>query len=313
VSNLPLIHTIHGYHIPGTEIYIDPLVPVSHAIISHAHGDHDVEGHENVDCSHGTAALITSRFRYAARNLHTKQYNKPFFLENIRFSLHGAGHMLGSSQVLWERENKRIVYTGDYKREADPSCEPFEPVKCDTLITETTFGQKDKTHPPVESILQLIQKARDINLMIGAYNLGKAQRLTKMITDHFPEIRVMVHPKIVPYHHIYEKSGFSLGHWEPYHRDAFKHQQQIIYIVPPPVLLNFRPGKHFLRAFATGWDEKHARYDFAFPLSDHADWPALINTILESEATTVYTIHGDGKPLMQEPSLSNIRILELTS
>lgn len=313
MSDLHLIHTIHGYRIPGTDIYIDPLVPVSHAIISHAHGDHAVEGHENVYCSTGTAALLTGRFRYPARNLHTTEFGESFELERIRFQLHSAGHMLGSSQVAWERNGQKIVYTGDYKREPDASCEPFEVVTCDVLITETTFGQKNKEHPPLSELLPLIKKAREMNLMIGAYSLGKAQRLTRIINDHFTDIRVMVHPKIVPYQHIYEKQGFPLGKWETYKREAFKHQTGIIYVVPPPVLLNFRPGKHYLRAFATGWDEKHNRYDFAFPLSDHADWPALIRTILECGASTVYTIHGDGKPLMQEPSLHAIRILELNA
>ncbi len=313
MSNLPLIHTIHGYRIPGTEIYIDPLVPVAHAIISHAHGDHAVEGHENVYCSPGTAALILSRFRYPARRLHTKNFGESFDLEGIPFSLHAAGHMLGSSQVKWMREGKSLIYTGDYKRQPDPSCEPFELVPCDVFITETTFAQPGKRHPDDESLLPLLNKVNDVNLMIGAYSLGKAQRLTRLISTHFPEVRIMVHPKIVPYHKVYEQQGFSLGTWEPYKREAFKHQQKIIYLVPPPVLLNFRPGKHFLRAFATGWEEKHSRYDFAFPMSDHADWPALIHTILESRAALVYTIHGDGKALATAPELSGVQLHELNA
>ncbi|MFN8152753.1 MAG: MBL fold metallo-hydrolase [Bacteroidia bacterium] len=311
MSNLPLIHTIHGYRIPGTEIYIDPLVPVAHAIISHAHGDHAVEGHENVYCSAGTAALIQNRFRYAARRLHTKEFGEQFTLEGLDFSLHAAGHMLGSSQVRWQRNGESIIYTGDYKRQADASCEPFETVQSDIFITETTFAQPGKQHPSDEEIVTLLRKASEINLMIGAYSLGKAQRLTRLISQQLQDIRIMIHPKIVPYHKVYEAQGFALGTWEPYKREAFKHAPGIIYIVPPPVLLNFRPGKHFLRAFATGWDEKHSRYDFPLPMSDHADWPALIQTILESKARKVYTIHGDGKALMKAEALKQLEILEL--
>lgn len=307
----PLRNNGHGYVIPGTEIHIDPLQPVAHAVISHAHGDHAVEGHENVYCSEGTAALIKHRFTYPARNLHTLKFGEVFHLEKIPFSLHSAGHMLGSSQIRWERGGQRIVYTGDYKRQHDPSCDPFEVVPCDVFITETTFAQPGKVHPPDSELIDILRKAKETNLMIGAYNLGKAQRLTRMIQTAFPDIRVMVHPKIVPYHKIYENMGFSLGKWEPYKREEFKHQSGIIYIVPPPTLLNFRPGKHFLRAFATGWDEKHSRYDFAFPLSDHADWPALIQTILDCGAKTVYTIHGDGQHIRLAPELNGIHISSL--
>lgn len=308
----PLETSSIGYKIPGSNIFLDPKEPVSCAIISHAHGDHAVEGHETVYCSEGTAALIKSRFKYAAKTIHIIPFGEIFEIQNIKFSLHGAGHMLGSSQIKWVKDSITSIYTGDYKRENDKSCEPFEVVKCDILITEVTFGKENKVHPPAEESVEALKIYKDVNLMLGAYNLGKAQRLTRLINDIHPHLRVMIHPKMIAYHKIYESLGFDLGKWEPYKREQFKNENGIVYLVPPPVLLNFRPSTHFLRAFATGWDEKHVRFDFPFYVSDHADWPSLIKTILESEAKEVYTIHGDGEDLKSAPELSNIQIYTLS-
>ncbi|MBL7924903.1 MAG: exonuclease [Bacteroidia bacterium] len=304
----PLEAAAKGYRIPGTEIYIDPLEPVACAIISHAHGDHASEGHETVYCSEGTAALIKSRFKYPAKKIITPAFGEEFVVKGISFSLHPAGHMLGSSQIRWKLNGRSHLYTGDYKREKDLSCEPFEISPCDVLITEVTFGQLNKVHPPAAEIIAGLEKYGDTNLMIGAYNLGKSQRLTRLINDYAPSFRVMVHAKMVPYHHIYEKMGFNLGKWEPYKREQFKHSKHIVYLVPPPSLYNFRPGKHFLRAMATGWDEQHLRYDFPLPVSDHADWPSLIQTVLESGAEEVYTIHGNGTALQAAPELKDKQI-----
>jgi len=304
----PLESSGKGYRLPGTNIFLDPLEPVSCAIISHAHGDHAVEGHETVYCSEGTAALIKSRFKYAAKTIHILPFGETFTLEGIPFSLHAAGHMLGSSQVKWKKDGLVYNYTGDYKREADKSCEPYETVKCNVLITEVTFGKENKVHPPAEESVASFLQYKDINLMIGAYNLGKSQRLTRLINDFASEFRVMIHPKMIPYHKIYESLGFELGKWEPYKREKFKNERGIIYLVPPPVLMNFRPGNHFLRAFATGWDEKHRLYDFPFAVSDHVDWPSLIKTILESEAEEVFTIHGNGEDLKTASELKGVQI-----
>ncbi len=310
-KELPLEALAKGYRIPGTDIHIDPLEPVRCAIISHAHGDHAVEGHENVYCSPGTAALISKRYTYPAKKIFEMPFNSSFTLNGVSISLHPAGHMLGSSQIRWEKDGLINVYSGDYKRETDKSCEAFEVVKCDNFITEVTFGQKDKVHPPAGDIIASLSRFDGINMLIGAYNLGKAQRLTRLINDHLPGYRVMIHAKMIAYHKVYESMGFPLGLWEPYKREAFKHQKNIIYLVSPSTLLNFRPSRHFIRALATGWEEKSSRYDFPIPVSDHADWPALIRTIHECGASGVYTIHGDGEPLKYAKELSGVHIQSL--
>lgn len=301
-----------GYRIPGTQIHLDPLEPVNCAIISHAHGDHAVPGHENAYCSEGTAAILKKRFDYPARNLFPVPYGTEFVIEGITFSFHPAGHILGSSQILWKRMGVRTIFTGDYKTEADSSCEPFENIPCDILITEVTFGQRDKIHPPAAEVVSGLSRFKGTNLLIGAYTLGKAQRLTRLINDHLPDFRVMIHPNMSVYHQLYEQFGFPLGKWEHYKREIFKHEKNIVYLVPPPTLLNFRKGSHYLRGLATGWDAKHQYYDFALPVSDHADWPALIHTIRQCGAKDIYTIHGEGDVLRDAPELSdlNIQILQ---
>jgi putative mRNA 3-end processing factor len=302
----PLERHAKGYRIPGTGIHLDPLEPVMHAVISHAHGDHAAPGHEHAYCSEGTAALIRKRFTYPARHLHAIPYGEVFELNGVPFSFHPAGHILGSSQIRWEHAGKIHVYTGDFKREADPTCEAFEPVRCDVLITETTFAARDKVHPDAAGIIASIPLPEKANLMIGAYSLGKAQRITRLLNDHIPGIRVMIHPNMHDYHKVYEQMGFQLGPWEPFRRELFRQERGIAYLVPPPTLLNYRKGTHFIRAFATGWDEKHELYDFALPVSVHADWPSLIRTILESGARELYTIHGDGQELHDAEELSGL-------
>jgi putative mRNA 3-end processing factor len=171
-----------------------------------------------------------------------------FHLEQIPFSLHSAGHMLGSSQIRWERGGQRIVYTGDYKRQNDTSCDPFEVVACDIFITETTFAQPGKVHPPDSELIEILRKANETNLMIGAYNLGKAQRLTRMIQSAFPEMRIMIHPKIVPYHKIYENMGFSLGKWEPYKRERVQTSNRHYLHCASSYFAEFPSGKTFLKS-----------------------------------------------------------------
>lgn len=303
---LPLERHARGYRIPGSSIHIDPLDPVRYAVVSHAHGDHASPGHEHVYCTPGTAALLKKRFDFLAKFVHPIPYGEVFKIDGIPFSFHPAGHMLGSAQIRWENEGQTLVYTGDFKRESDLSCEPFELVKCDMLITEVTFGQRDKTHPPGGEAVAALSQFKDINLLIGAYSLGKAQRLTRLIADHLPGFKVMVHPHMADYHRVYEEFGFKLGAWEHYKRETFKQQRNLVYLIPPMGLQNFRPGKHFLKGFATGWEEKQRGFDFQLPVSDHADWPSLLRTIRECGAKTVFTIHGEGEELKAAPELEGI-------
>ncbi len=302
----PLERTSHGFHIPGTSIYIDPKEPVACAIISHAHGDHAIPGHDTVYCTYQTAKLLRARFQNFAFKIVTPQWQEVFQIEGINFRFASAGHMLGSAQVVWEKNNITTVYTGDYKRQFDESCDPFDVVVCDNFITETTFAQPGKIHPPPEDCLLALKDFPSTNFVIGAYSLGKAQRLTLLFNQFIPEFNVMVHPKIVKYHKIYEEAGFNLGKWAPFQRQVFRKEKGNIFLVPPPVLQNYTPSENYLRGMTSGWEHLQQGYELNLPISDHADWNELLQTITDSKAKKIFTVHGDDEQLKNYLSSNNI-------
>jgi putative mRNA 3-end processing factor len=307
----PLIAHTNGYQLPQTEIWIDPTHPVHTAVVSHAHGDHAVPGHGKVYCTKNTARLLRTRYRNFADTVITPDYHEWFEVDGVSFQFIPAGHMLGSAQIVWKHEGRIINYTGDYKRQSDASCEQYETVKCDVLITETTFAQQGKTHPADEDSLKAFDAALNTNYIVGAYALGKAQRLTRLFADLKPAFKIMVHPKISKYHRVYEEAGFDLGEWLPYQKQVFKTTANNIYIVPPLVLQSYASDIGYLRGMASGWDRLQEGYDIKLPVSDHSDWHDLLNTITESEAKVVYTIHGDSNELMQHLSNAAVHIEEL--
>ncbi len=311
MSELPLLFTESGYRIPDTEIFLDPTEPVRIAVISHAHGDHAISGHGTVYCTQQTAELMRARFRYVSDKVVTVPFHEPFDVNGVKFLFTPAGHILGSAQVVWEAGNKRILYTGDIKRQPDATCEPFFTTACDVLITESTFSGNRQNHPdPQEAVLSL-KKYGDVNLIIGAYSIGKAQRLSRMLTDLLPEKDLSIHPKIVPYHHVYETAGMNIGKWQPYNRRNFRHTKNCIYLVPPGVLQSYIPSPFYLRGMSSGWDHLGTGLDFLLPVSDHAGFDDLVLTIQESGAKEVYTVHGDGLPLINDSRLAGIAIKEL--
>lgn len=296
-DRIPLLYTEQGWKVNGVNAWLDPAFPVQTAIISHAHGDHAVSGHRKVYCTPETAKILTVRYRKFAWEVITPQWEEPFEIEGTVFRFYPAGHMLGAAQVYWERNDERIVYTGDFHPASNPTCHPYQKVDCDVLITETTFAQFGRKHPDAAGILKDQLKVQQVNYVIGTYVVGKAQRLNRLISELLPQFQVMVHPKIIPYHHAYTAAGFSPGNWTPFHRQQFKRQRDIIYLVPPQVLAGLPLLPYTRRGFASGWIEKQEGNDLQLPISDHADWFDLVNTIETSGARKVYTLHGDGSEL----------------
>ena len=308
---IPLIRNSRGYNISGTHIHIDPLEPVETAIISHAHGDHAIPGHDVVYCSINTAKLLRARYQNFANKIFTFNWNDLFKIEHINFKLIPAGHMLGSSQIYWEQNNRRIIYTGDFKLQQDKTCEPFEIAECDVLITESTFGDPNQKHPDDEIVMEQLKLKTDINFIIAAYNLGKSQRLTRLFNDYLPERKIMIHNKAAKYHHLYKEAGFDPGIWTPYQRKVFKYNTNCVYIIPPTILSNFPPSPSYLRGMASGWEKHQQGLELNIPISDHADWNDLITTIIKSKAKEVFTIHGNGNLLKKHFINSSININEL--
>jgi putative mRNA 3-end processing factor len=178
-----LSFNLNGLYCKYGDFYLDPKEPVATAIISHAHADHAISGNTNVYCTEATAAFMQSRYgKNAAKVFNTAAYRQPFSISGVTLTFIPAGHMLGSAQVLMAYDGVSYLYTGDYKLQPDATCEPIEWVKADVLITESTFADPAIMHPdPVEEVKKL--NDIKINILLGAYGLGKSQRLIKMINE----------------------------------------------------------------------------------------------------------------------------------
>ncbi|MEJ5995574.1 exonuclease [Pedobacter sp. Du54] len=278
--------------------YLDPKEPVVSAVISHAHGDHAVGGNQYVYCTKPTMVFMQHRYKkFAAANFIVKEYGRKFELNGVQISFYPAGHMLGSALVLMEYKGARYLYTGDYKLEADDTCEPIEFVKADVLITETTFAKPETKHPnAIEEIKKLNTLHR--NIMLGAYALGKSQRLVAMINQHCNKKRILIHHSILPFIKIYEELGVTLGKYEAYDRKVMKNNQtDLIYIVPPMVYHSYFKAINVVRIFATGWKHLQSNNEIQLYISDHVDWEAILETITKVKPSEVWTTHGSGTAL----------------
>ena len=290
--------------------YIDPQQAVPLSIVSHAHADHAVPGSTEVYATQGTMALMQSRYgKKAAKYAHTQAYGTVFTINKITISFHPAGHILGSAQVLLEYNNIKYLYTGDFKLQADATCEPYTYVKADVLITETTFANPEKNHPDDEQEISKIN-AVNHNILLGAYALGKAQRLTALINQYCPQKTVLLHHNISPFHRIYEQYGIALN-WQFYHRKLMKQQQNLVYIVPPMTYRSYLKAIDVKRFFATGWDRPQNGSDEILFISDHADWNDLMKIIEQTAPQEIWTLHGDGSHVAAHFQNKNIVVKAL--
>ena len=298
------------YFAPGN-FFLDPKYPVETAVVSHAHGDHFVNGHKNVYCTIHTDLLIQQRItNYYGKKI-TVAFHDAFQINGCKVYFIPAGHILGSAQVIIEHNDIRYIYTGDFKLAADKTCEPFEFITADVLITESTFAEEGLRHPIAESEIEKLNDLGDINIILGVYSLGKAQRVIQLINERCPSKKIMVHRSIGLFNKVYEKSGYPLGEWAPYDKHAFRKQKNIVYLLPPARSRSFYPQPNYLRAFATGWDHLQQNLDFKLFISDHADWYELLTMIERTNAKKIFTLHGNGDDLKEhlEPTGISVTIL----
>jgi putative mRNA 3-end processing factor len=287
----------NGLYCPYGDFYLDPKQPVTKAVITHAHADHAVSGNTNVYATAATIAFMQLRYgKSAGKVIYTAMYNASFEIGGVQITFIPAGHMPGSAQVLMEYKGSRYLYTGDYKLQPDTTCEPMEFVKADVLITESTFAEPNTAHPdPVEEI----KKLNDIkvNILLGAYSLGKSQRLIRMINDYAPQKKILVHHRIMPINAVYEKMGFVLGKHQIYGRKLMKTQEEWVYIVPPFTFDSYLRATGVKRLFASGWKNLQVNTQDTLFISDHADWNDILYTIEQTQPKQVWTLHGEGKYL----------------
>lgn len=309
--SLPIIiQRPEGLYCPPGDFWIDPAKRVPKAVITHAHGDHARRGMGHYWGAREGGALLRIRLGPKAP-MTLPPYGKPFTLGATRVSFHPAGHILGSSQVRIECDGEVWVATGDFKRCPDPSCLPFEPVRCDTLVTEATFAepfyQWDDPAITVGEILDWWQsaKAEGKAALLFCYALGKAQRILAELARHSSET-ALLHPAMTLLVKAYRKAGVTLLPTEPVGNPpkgtGFAGR---LILAPPgargtPWLRRFAPDT---TGFASGWMQqtdspRRKAYDRGFVMSDHADWPGLMRSITDSGATRVLATHGNSDTLV---------------
>lgn len=290
-----LVPTKIGLFCAYGNFYLDPKEIVKDAVISHAHGDHAIGGNLNVYCTKATSLFMIQRYKkFAAGEFHILPFHETFILNEVKISFIPAGHILGSAMILMGYKGVRYLYTGDYKLQPDTTCEPIEFTEADVLITETTFANPDTSHPDAETeILKL--NSTTSNIMLGAYALGKSQRLIRLINDHCPEKRILVHHNIIPFVRLYEQQGINMGKYELYDRKVMKNNHtQMIYIVPPMVYRSYIKAVNVIRVFASGWKHLQNNNELQLYVSDHVDWDDIITTIEKVKPTQIWTTHGSG-------------------
>jgi putative mRNA 3-end processing factor len=302
MTNPPIIEDFvcfdaNGLYCKYGDFYIDPQQPVKNAIISHAHADHAVSGNTNVYATPATLHFMQLRYaKSTGRVLNKINYNEPFNVGGVQITYISAGHILGSAQILMEYNGIKYLYTGDYKLQPDATCEPIEWVKADVLITESTFADPAIIHPdPVEEIKKL--NGIQSNILLGAYSLGKSQRLIQMINEYAPQKNVLVHHRIMAINAIYERMGYSPGNYQIYGRKLMKEQKEFVYIVPPFTFDSYFKAVGVKRLFASGWKNLQVNKDDTLFISDHVDWNDILQAIKEVQPTQVWTLHGNGNHL----------------
>jgi putative mRNA 3-end processing factor len=283
--------------------HIDPMRPVERALITHGHSDHARPGHGAVLATAETIDLM--RLRYGADFAGTVQpvrYGEHLRLGGVDVSFHPAGHVLGSAQIRIESEGLRIVASGDYKDVPDPTCAPFELVPCDVFITEATFGLPVFRHgdPDVEiaKLMASVALFPERAHLVGAYSLGKAQRVMALIRAAGYEKPIYLHGAMETITGYYA-SRVDLGELRAV-RDAAKADLAGAIALCPPSALQDRWSRRFpdpVAAFASGWMRVRARarqrgVELPLVISDHCDWDGLTATIAATGASDIWVTHG---------------------
>ncbi|PAW93686.1 exonuclease [Mucilaginibacter sp. MD40] len=289
--------TANGLYCRYADFYLDPQQPVSQAVISHAHADHAVSGNKNVYATAPTLAFMQLRYgKNAFKVSYTIPYHEPFTIGGVQLTFISAGHMPGSAQVLMEYKGVRYLYTGDYKLQADDTCEPIEFTQANVLITESTFADPATQHPdPVTEIKKLADIK--VNILLGAYGLGKSQRLISLINRYVPQKIILVHHRIMPINAVYKSLGYDLGAHQLYNRKLMKEQKEYIYLVPPFTFDSYLRATGVKRLFASGWKNLQANEQDTLFISDHVDWNDILQMVNHVQPQQIWTLHGDGRQL----------------
>lgn len=305
------------YCVPG-DFFVDPVLPIERAVVTHGHSDHARAGHRHVLATPETVAIM--RRRHGADGTTTYQalaYGERLRIGDTTLGLLPAGHVLGSAQVMIDHAGSRVVVSGDYKRRPDPTCPPFEPQSCDVFVTEATFALPVFRHPPdeheIEKLLHSVRVFPERAHVVGVYALGKCQRVISLLRRAGWDRPIYVHGALDGMNRLYEELGVPLGPLLPATGPSKKELEGQIILAPPGAVNDLwaRRLPEPVAAMASGWMRVRQRarqrgVELPLVISDHADWDELCRTIEEVAPGEVWVTHGREEALIRAASLMGI-------
>ena len=310
----------HGIHVLPADAWIDPSIPQARALVTHGHADHARGGHGAVWATPETLAIMEAR--YGPQEQRPVAYGETIRMGDVQIGFVPAGHVLGSAQIVLDHGGERVVVSGDYKRRPDPTCAPFEPVPCDIFVTEATFGLPVFRHPDTGSEMDRLLARLHANpercVLVGAYALGKAQRLIMELRGRGHHDPIYIHGALQRLCELYRELGVELGELRPA-TGAAKEELKGRIVLAPPGALNDRWSRRLpdpITAMASGWmrvRQRARQRNVELPLivSDHADWDELTRTIAELAPSEVWVTHGREDALIHWCAMRQIKAREL--
>ena len=318
-----LRNTPEGLYCPPGDFHIDPVRPVARAVITHGHADHARTGHGAVLATPETLAIMAARYgaEFAA-STEACVYGHTVSRGAVDVSLVPAGHVLGSAQAVLRWKGITAVISGDYKRRRDPTCLPFQPVACNLFVSEATFGLPVFRFPDasdeVAKLLKSVALFPERTHLVGAYALGKAQRIIRLLREAGYDKTLYMHGALAGMNALYQAHGVDLGPLAPATSEARNALPGEIVIAPPSAIADkwARRFADLIPAFASGWMMVRARarqrhVELPLVVSDHADWDELTLTVGELKPEELWITHGSEEALLRWSALNGVNATAL--
>ena len=313
-----LRNTPEGLYCPPGDFHIDPIRPVPRAVITHGHSDHARSGHGAVLATPETLAIMAARYgEDFAGTTEAAPYGKTIARDGVEVTLVPAGHVLGSAQAVLRWKGMTVVVSGDYKRRRDPTCPPFEPIACNLFVSEATFGLPVFRFPPsddeIAKLLKSVALFPERTHLVGAYALGKAQRIIRLLREAGYDKTLYIHGALAGMNALYERHGVNLGPLAPA-TDTSRNALPGEIVLAPPSAIADKWARRFadpIPAFASGWMMVRARarqrhVELPLVVSDHADWDELTLTATELKPDELWITHGSEEALLRWAALNDI-------
>lgn len=314
-----LYPTPKGLYCEPGDFYIDPSRPVERAVITHGHADHARPGNTSVMATRQTLDIMQVRYgERAGENLQAVDYGETISINGVDVGMAPAGHILGAAQVILDWQGYRAIVSGDYKRAADPTCAGFEVIKCDLFITEATFALPVFVHENAAAeagrLVASLAASPHRTHLLGVYGLGKCQRMISLVRAAGYDKPIYLHGALQGLCDYYISQGVQLGELRPVADEPPEALQGQLVLCPPSAIADrwSRRMSDPLTAFASGWMRVRARArqrgaEFPIIVSDHADWPELLQTIADVEAGEIWVTHGREDALLHQISSMGLK------